>query len=176
MNLPGTFYQSFMKLMDRIGTLEQLEILGLDARLLSDPEDIMDLSDNLPDSLVGIHLQTCWTNLPISAPEMLPLVCRCSKSQQGVSKPDSIPAQFGRLTEMKALTFLHLQDPYDQTILASESLAIDIPTLKLVGLGDEFWEVDRTDIKTLRPGMRKLTRREVLRHTVLDIDNDGWWW
>jgi hypothetical protein len=92
MNLPGTFYQSFMKLMDRIGTLEQLEILGLDARLLSDPEDIMDLSDNLPDSLVGIHLQTCWTNLPISAPEMLPLVSRCSESQWGVSKSDFIPA------------------------------------------------------------------------------------
>jgi hypothetical protein len=77
---------------------------------------------------------------------------------------------------MKALTFLHLQDPYDQTVLASESLAMDIPSLKLVGLGDEFWEVDRTDIKTLRPAMRKLTRREVLRHTILDIENDGWWW
>jgi hypothetical protein len=71
--------------------------------------------------------------------------------------------------------FLHFHNAFNSQQIAAEYLCTEIDSLQFIGCGDEFWEaVQTSDGKVLRP----MTRRRVIRATVLDTEYAvaGWAW
>jgi hypothetical protein len=54
--------------------LDRLEMLGIDARSIVEPKQMKAFASSLPPSLVALHIQSCWENLPVEAAEFQPLV------------------------------------------------------------------------------------------------------
>jgi hypothetical protein len=75
-NLPGLSTEAFRTLFHCIRGMRHLEILGIDARCIVEPDDMEEFAMSLPPNLMALHIQSCWENLPVDAVELFPLVCR----------------------------------------------------------------------------------------------------
>jgi hypothetical protein len=73
-NLPGMENAAMIELLIAISRMRHLRYLALDARTLTEQEDVETMADLLPRKLIGFHIQTCFEKLPLDAEEILPLV------------------------------------------------------------------------------------------------------
>lgn len=62
-DVPGMTPQNLRQIIQTLASMSKLEVLGMDARMLTREEDIEFYAVNLPRSLVATHTQSCWDNL-----------------------------------------------------------------------------------------------------------------
>lgn len=68
-DFPGSERAGILDLLREIASLQHLKAYGMDLRAL-DEDDYETIAKFFPPTLCAIHLQTCWENLPYTAPEV----------------------------------------------------------------------------------------------------------
>jgi hypothetical protein len=86
-NLPGLTRKDMGALIECYRDMKELDMLGIDARTIADPEDMEEFAASLPTNLVALHVQSCWENLPVDAAEFQPLVSLISLMGAGRPEP-----------------------------------------------------------------------------------------
>jgi hypothetical protein len=175
-NLPGLDGNAFRALTSWMRDRDGLRMVGIDARGIVDPEEMEFFAEHLPPNVVALHIQSCWENLPVDAPEFQPLVCLWSCFHQILicGLPDDLKIQC--LEENQTIRLLHFQAAFDYQVLAAEYLSQRLSSLKYVGCGSQFWEIVNDD--NGGRSCRSMKRSHTLRNLILDIEGleDDWWW
>jgi hypothetical protein len=72
--MPGLERAHLLKLLEGISEVKNLEVLGIDCRSIFDLEDVETVAQFLPSTLVALHLQLSWENVPFTGAELKDLV------------------------------------------------------------------------------------------------------
>jgi hypothetical protein len=73
---------------------------------------------------------------------------------------------------MSALYLLHVQTMYATNLDMVEELAFALASVVVIGLGENFWDVDRSDVN---PAVKQWTLKEVALRSVTTIGEAGEW-
>jgi hypothetical protein len=135
-----------------ISGLPEMEALGYDLRSIVDIEDIERISKCLPSTLIALHLQFSWENVPLNDPEMEHLL--------------------DRLKEMDKLQFLHVHTMYRSKLNVAENLAFALTSVQVLGFGAEFWDVVRSGehVRVL-----DWTYKQVIMRSAETVGEPGEW-
>lgn len=82
-DIPGMTAQNIRDLAKCFALLKNLEVLGMDTRMLTREEDMEIFAESLPSTLVAMHTQSCWENMTPHDGEIQCLV-RSSKTALSV--------------------------------------------------------------------------------------------